>query len=156
MSCQAQTKKPYTERPSPPYKAPDCPNEVRRGNDGNMWQSKQTTKGIYRWVKVKTNIPSTSDIKPESTLTVNTAKSSGYIRDVTQTINRIQNIRTSLKNVVKEAYLLLDANSMTDKDAEILETIMNHAEDGLEPLFNTILERFQVRLEKVRGKQRAS
>eukprot|EP00959_Pyramimonas_sp_CCMP1952_P098003 2048314-Pyramimonas_sp.AAC.1 len=56
MSCQVLTSKPYATRPSPPIKAPDCPNQTRKGNDGLMYESRLTqtkTGETYRWYKVK-------------------------------------------------------------------------------------------------------
>lgn len=56
MSCQVLTTKPYATRPSPPIKAPDCPNQTRKGNDGLMYESRLTqtkTGETYRWYKVK-------------------------------------------------------------------------------------------------------
>jgi hypothetical protein len=39
-------------RPSPALHANDYPGEIRRGNDGNMWESVPNIKGVHRWVKL--------------------------------------------------------------------------------------------------------
>lgn len=39
-------------RKGPPYHANDCPGKRKRGNDGNMWESKFAGK-TYRWIRVK-------------------------------------------------------------------------------------------------------
>ena len=44
-------RKKYENRPSPGFSATDAPGEVHRGNDGNMYISKPTAAGVYRWVK---------------------------------------------------------------------------------------------------------
>ena len=54
MSCKIQTSSKYTERPSPPIKAKDCPGETKKGNDGLMYTSKQSSNGVYRWSKKST------------------------------------------------------------------------------------------------------
>lgn len=51
MSCKIQTSSKYSERPSPPIKAKDCPGETKKGNDGLMYTSKQISNGQYRWSK---------------------------------------------------------------------------------------------------------
>eukprot|EP00959_Pyramimonas_sp_CCMP1952_P077717 1624504-Pyramimonas_sp.AAC.1 len=51
MSCTALKTKAYTQRPSPPYKAGDCPNQTRKGNDGLMYESRPARNGAYRWFK---------------------------------------------------------------------------------------------------------
>jgi len=55
MSCKEQTSKKYTERPSPPIKAGDCPNQKKKGNDGLCYISTPNKNGVFRWVKVKTS-----------------------------------------------------------------------------------------------------
>lgn len=49
--CVKSNDKKYTSRPSPPYPANECRGEVIVGNDGNMYISKASTSGIYKWVK---------------------------------------------------------------------------------------------------------
>jgi hypothetical protein len=44
-----QTTKKYTDRPSPPYKANDYKNEIKKGNDGNKYKSVKDSNGIYKW-----------------------------------------------------------------------------------------------------------
>ena len=52
--CDVSTNKKYLTRPSPPRPANDvgCKGKTFIGNDGNLWKSSVTAKGIYRWVKV--------------------------------------------------------------------------------------------------------
>ena len=44
--------KPKSARPSPTVSATECKGETRRGNDGNMWQSRANVNGVYSWRKV--------------------------------------------------------------------------------------------------------
>ena len=41
----------YRDRKSPPYPANDCRGRIKIGNDGEMWRSKASSNGVYRWVK---------------------------------------------------------------------------------------------------------
>lgn len=54
MMCEKMKTKKYTSRKSPSYVAMSCPGEIKEGNDGNKYISKQTKNGSYRWYKVKT------------------------------------------------------------------------------------------------------
>ena len=51
-SCKVSTDKKYSERPSPPYPANDCKNEVLEGNDKNKYISVPDKNDVYRWKKV--------------------------------------------------------------------------------------------------------
>lgn len=51
--CVAQTTKKYTDRPSPPFPAADCPGLTKKGNNGKMYVSAANVKGIYSWKVVK-------------------------------------------------------------------------------------------------------
>ena len=39
------------DRASPPVLAKHCKNQVKRGNDGNLWKSKKCSNNVYRWVR---------------------------------------------------------------------------------------------------------
>lgn len=41
------------KRPSPSISAQDNPNKIKKGNDGNLWISKENINGIYQWKKLK-------------------------------------------------------------------------------------------------------
>jgi hypothetical protein len=45
------TLKKYADRPGPPYHALDCAGETKKGNDGADYVSKESSNGVYRWVK---------------------------------------------------------------------------------------------------------
>lgn len=51
-SCHSrQTLAKYTQRPSPPYPANECPQGTKkRGNDGRLYVVKRDSRGIGRWV----------------------------------------------------------------------------------------------------------
>jgi hypothetical protein len=51
--CVKSDDKKYAKRPSPPYPANECRDQVIVGNDGKMYISKASTSGIYKWVKQK-------------------------------------------------------------------------------------------------------
>jgi hypothetical protein len=51
--CVKQDDKKYAERPSPPYPANECRGKIMKGNNGEMYISKPTSTGVYRWVKNK-------------------------------------------------------------------------------------------------------
>ena len=51
--CVKQDVKKYVERPSPPYPANECRGKIMKGNNGEMYISKPTSTGVYRWVKNK-------------------------------------------------------------------------------------------------------
>lgn len=47
--CAKKTEKKYTDRPSPPYPANECPGATKKGNDGNKYKSIADRNGIFRW-----------------------------------------------------------------------------------------------------------
>jgi len=49
-NCIKLTDKKYTERPSPPYHANECPSKIKTGNDGKKWLSVESILGIYKWI----------------------------------------------------------------------------------------------------------
>jgi len=52
--CKPQFTKKYLSRPSPNFPANKCRGQALVGNDGvNMYMSKKTSNGVYRWVKLK-------------------------------------------------------------------------------------------------------
>jgi hypothetical protein len=51
--CVKSSDKKYESRPSPPYPANECRGKVIVGNDGEMYISKPTASGVYRWVRHK-------------------------------------------------------------------------------------------------------
>lgn len=61
--CVKQTSKKYTERPSPPYSASQCPGETKKGNNGKMFVSVPNKNGVYAW-KPKTNSNTNKSGKP--------------------------------------------------------------------------------------------
>lgn len=50
MSCRRSTLKKYSSRPSPAYPAQDCKGQTKTGNDGQLYVSSPTKKGVYRWI----------------------------------------------------------------------------------------------------------
>lgn len=66
MSCEKQTTKHYTERPSPPYPANTCCGSVKKGNDGRMYQSVADKNGVCRWILKASANRSTSKTKSTS------------------------------------------------------------------------------------------
>jgi hypothetical protein len=55
MSCTRVTKKSYASRPSPPYHASACQNQVMAGNDGSLYKSTPDKRGVYTWKKAEKN-----------------------------------------------------------------------------------------------------
>jgi hypothetical protein len=53
--CVKQNDQKYMKRPSPPYPANQCCDEIMQGNDGNMYQSRADRNGTCRWYKVKSS-----------------------------------------------------------------------------------------------------
>lgn len=51
-SMSSSASKKYANRPSPSVSAQDHCGKTMRGNDGNMWLSKEASNGVCRWVKV--------------------------------------------------------------------------------------------------------
>lgn len=53
QGCVEQFKGHYVtkSRKSPAFPANECPGRVMKGRDGEMWVSKPTSYGVYRWVK---------------------------------------------------------------------------------------------------------
>ena len=50
MPCDKVKSEKYLKRKSPPYHANDCPNQEKKGNDGNIYISKKDKNGIYKWI----------------------------------------------------------------------------------------------------------
>lgn len=61
--CSRQSTKKYITRGSPPYPANQCCGETFEGNDGNLWVSKPTFRGVCRWVKASKSARKTSKKK---------------------------------------------------------------------------------------------
>ncbi len=49
LGCVERHEKKYQERNSPSYSAQDCPGEILRGNDGQMYESRANKNGVYAW-----------------------------------------------------------------------------------------------------------
>jgi len=64
--CIRQTTKKYLSRDSPPYPANQCPNEIKKGNDGLNYQSKPDKNGVYKWSILDPNLPSEKPKKNET------------------------------------------------------------------------------------------
>lgn len=47
--CIEQTTKKYTDRPSPPFPASECPGHVKPGNNKKLYESVANVKGVYSW-----------------------------------------------------------------------------------------------------------
>ena len=58
--CQPKYTSSYTSRPSPPFLAKDCPGQLKFGNDGKKWISKQDVRGTYRWQPFDKNTKTTT------------------------------------------------------------------------------------------------
>jgi len=43
--------KKYRTRPSPPFPANNCRNEIMTGNDGILYISKRKSNGVFHWVE---------------------------------------------------------------------------------------------------------
>ena len=54
MACQRVTQKSYATRPSPPYHAGECRDQIKEGNDGRTYKSIQNKRGIYTWMPSRT------------------------------------------------------------------------------------------------------
>ena len=61
-SCKKETSKKYTTRNSPPYRAKDCKNLIKKGNDGMSYISSPDKRGIYKW-KINSNTKKTKKNK---------------------------------------------------------------------------------------------
>ena len=55
MGCARVTQKKYASRPSPPFHASACQNQVMAGNDGTLYKSTPDKRGVYTWKKAETN-----------------------------------------------------------------------------------------------------
>ena len=51
-NCIISTKNKYLNRPSPPYPAQNCKNEIKIGNDSFIYQSLPDKNNIYKWKKI--------------------------------------------------------------------------------------------------------
>lgn len=52
--CVKQTTKKYTSRASPAYPGTACCGEIKKGNDGQMYESRKAENGSCRWHPMKT------------------------------------------------------------------------------------------------------
>jgi len=55
MACTRSTRKKYASRPGPAYPANNagCRGQKMYGNDGQLYESKPNSRGIYTWKKSK-------------------------------------------------------------------------------------------------------
>ena len=51
-NCIISTKNKYLNRPSPPYPAQNCKNEIKVGNDIFIYKSLPDINNIYKWKKI--------------------------------------------------------------------------------------------------------
>jgi hypothetical protein len=52
-TCAEKTTKKYVTRQSPPFPANQCQGHMKKGNDGNFWQSTRVgAQKVYTWKKV--------------------------------------------------------------------------------------------------------
>lgn len=51
--CTLQNTSKYQNRPSPAYPANKCCGRIMVGNDGNLYESKKSSNGVCRWMKMK-------------------------------------------------------------------------------------------------------
>lgn len=51
--CTLEKDKKYLKRPSPSYKASNCPGTTLKGNDGKYWLSIPDKNSVYHWKKFK-------------------------------------------------------------------------------------------------------
>lgn len=51
-SCKRGTRKKYQNRPSPGFPAQECKFLIKKGNDGNKWQSLPARNGVFRWKRI--------------------------------------------------------------------------------------------------------
>lgn len=66
-SCTQQSTSKYTKRKSPPFPANECGAQQKRGNDGEMYESRADKRGVFRWYKVKATTKAAS--KPRTAVT---------------------------------------------------------------------------------------
>ena len=64
--CKKNYTAKYRERNSPSFPANKCKDMKKKGNDGKMYHSVPSKNGVYRWVKVGSNVtrkaPKTSKV----------------------------------------------------------------------------------------------
>ena len=89
--CDLQTLKKYLTRPSPPRAAndPNCRGKIFSGNDGELWESKPTATGVYRWIKVA---PSAKPKSPKSS-SKSSSKSSGFEQHTVVELKEMAQVR---------------------------------------------------------------
>ena len=49
--CTRQFTQKYMTRGSPPYPANECKGSVKLGNDGYLYESRNASNGVHRWIR---------------------------------------------------------------------------------------------------------
>jgi hypothetical protein len=63
MNCKKVNEKKYLNRKSPPFHAKDCPQLIKKGNDGLSYISKKDVNNVYKWILLDKNEPQTNPNK---------------------------------------------------------------------------------------------
>jgi len=146
MPCVASTLKKYTERNSPPYPAADCPDSIKKGNDGLLYKSVPNVKGIYAWKKVATAATSSSPkaVAPASKTSSPKEKVAAPAEFLTQYKKELKELEKSMSDIQKQGHALyfkIKEHLKLNKDEEPrepnlveLNDVITHVEKGIEKL----------------------
>lgn len=146
MPCVASTLKKYTERSSPPYPAADCPDSIKKGNDGLLYKSVPNVKGFYAWKKVataatssspkaaapapKTSSPKEKAVAPAEFLTLYKKE----LKELEKSMSDIQKQGHALYFKIKEHLKLNKDEEPREPNLVELDDVITHVEKGIEKL----------------------
>ena len=100
MSCIKQTALKYIHRPTPPYNAEDCKDQIKMGNNGKKYKSELDLDGVYRWKIVIVENAGLAKMDDELKLLTNE-----YIETMKNTdmIDRIQRAKLGLLKIIQDS-----------------------------------------------------
>ena len=128
MPCVASTLKKYTERNSPPYPAAECPDSIKKGNDGLMYKSVPNVNGIYAWKKVV--VEATKSSPNAEFLTLYKKE----LKELDKSMSEIQKQGHALYFKIKEHLKLNKDEESREPNLVELDDVITHVEKGIEKL----------------------
>ena len=109
--CVKQTQAKYVGRPSPPFPANECCDQIMTGNDGLKYISKRASNGICRWVRYHgSSGSSSSNDKPKKSDSLKN-KSAKKI----QSVYRGYRSRKAFKQLLKQRSSRIVIIDLTDE-----------------------------------------
>tara|TARA_Y100000389_G_C17216764_1_gene391282 strand:+ start:116 stop:454 length:339 start_codon:yes stop_codon:yes gene_type:complete len=111
MSCKKVYSLKYDYRSGPPYKANNCKNTRKKGNDQLMYVSKKDKNGVYRWKKINKTLK-----KKNTSLTM---------KDLQQMAKQYHITKSGSKKQLAKRILLLREHLISKTNKKLLNDFLS-------------------------------